>query len=144
MTHLLVVVGDLLSDGHGVLQSSKPELGDTLDIGTLLGRLLLLFLIVLIIGVGGFTSFNITIGRLGFTGDNSLSSFVQWSVFTEELIISTIHQERVMTYLLLELEDGELEFRFNFRVLGLNTFQTVNPPSDRGWQAVDVSRRFTD
>jgi hypothetical protein len=88
MTHLLVVVGDLLSNGHGVLQSSKPELGDTLDIGTLLGRLLLLFLIVLIIGVGSFTSFNITIGRLGFTGDNSLSSFVQWSVFTEELIIS--------------------------------------------------------
>jgi hypothetical protein len=53
-------------------------------------------------------------------------------------------QERVITYLLLEFEDGELEFGFNFRVLGLNTFQTVNPPSDRSWQAVDVSRRFTD
>ena len=88
MTHLLVVIGDLLSDGHGVLQSSEPELWDTLNIGTLLGGLLLLFLIIFVVGISGFTSLNITLGRLGLTRDNSLSSFVQWSVFTEELVSS--------------------------------------------------------
>lgn len=88
-TYSLVVIGDLVSDRVGVLQGSKPELGNTLDIGTLLGRLFLVILLVLVIRVGGFTSFDILLGRLGFTSDDLQSSFVQWSVFTEELDVST-------------------------------------------------------
>jgi hypothetical protein len=50
----------------------------------------------------------------------------------------------LQTCLLLEVKDGELEFGFNLGVLGLNAFQAIDPPSDRSWQAVDVSGWLAD
>jgi hypothetical protein len=79
----------------GVLQSSKPELGDTGNVGVLLvvldlgqlGSLLLLVivLLLLVVRVGSLAGLDILIRRLGFTSDDSLSSFVQGSVLAEEL-----------------------------------------------------------
>jgi hypothetical protein len=50
----------------------------------------------------------------------------------------------ILSYLLLNLEDGELELRLDLRVLDLDTLQAVDTPADSRGERLDVARGAAD
>lgn len=86
---LLISVGNGLGSRDVVLQSSQPELGDTLDVlaagSLLLGLLLFLILSIRVLQVGSLAGLNLGFSWLGLTLDNGLSTFIKGLVLDKEL-----------------------------------------------------------
>lgn len=116
----LISVGNSLSSRDVVLQSSQPELGDTLDIlaasSLLLGLLLLLFLNIRVFQVRSLAGLNLGFSRLSLTLDNGLSTFVKGLVLDKEL-----HTAERVSILSLNRQRGPQTFFSNSRMANWNS-----------------------